>query len=192
MLQHSFWHLHCCHCQPALTRRRCWSRRRTLRTRCSSGRGSPWSSASSPWLWSGRSDPDSPAPPRRYGPARRRTRLWRTSRRRWSQPRRFSSTRAWSWLLGFGRTDRPWLLYNNPERVRFVSLSSAPVHRHPRQPHPGDCQHPVGGRREEIVKRDEGGGNNLKITSCCWVRGWTPPSTTVKLHSVTQQCNTTV
>lgn len=66
-----------------LTRKRCWFRRRRLRTRCFAGAGSPWMSASSPWLWSVRSAPDSAAPPGRCWPARRR---------------RLSSTPAWSLL----------------------------------------------------------------------------------------------
>lgn len=41
-----------------LTRKRCWFRRRRLRTLCFSGADSPWRSASSPWLWSLCSDPD--------------------------------------------------------------------------------------------------------------------------------------
>lgn len=94
----SVWHSHSWHCREALTRKRCWFRRHRPHTPCFSGTGSPWRSASSHRLWFVGSDLDSPARSSRCWPARRRTRLWRTCRLRWSRPRCSSSTRAWSWL----------------------------------------------------------------------------------------------
>lgn len=99
------------HSQQALTRKRCWFRRHRLRILCFSGAGSPWRSASSHRLSFERSDSDSPAPLGRCWPDRR---LWRTCRWRWSWPRCFSSTRAWSCLIPPTRLDA-----SNPRSCTF-------------------------------------------------------------------------
>lgn len=114
--------------QRPLTRRRCWSRRHTPRILCSSGTGSPWSSASSQSASPGRPGSDSPAPRGRCRPARRR---------RWSRPRCSSSTQPWSWLFPAGRP--PSLRSRLIPHGFGLSEGTAPACRHLRRPHPSDC-----------------------------------------------------